>query len=128
VRREAGGMQTRSSQSSPRSCGSTWRVKVARREAVTQSAEERAKAKLERERFRSTTQRALDPTRNRPQCLQRRYDVGNPTDAERQKQPMTRWQILQQTQAKMLEIARTADKAKLSDAAFKKWDGYVRQA
>jgi hypothetical protein len=51
-----------------------------------------------------------------------------PTDAERQKQPMTRWQILQQTQAKMLEIARTADKAKLSDAAFKKWDGYVRQA
>ena len=49
-------------------------------------------------------------------------------EADRKKQEMVRWQILQDTQNKTFEIQEdiTRNKAKTQDRMFNKWDEYIR--
>jgi hypothetical protein len=49
---------------------------------------------------------------------------------QRQIQMMQRWQILQDTEAKIFSIqqAVTANKAAIQDKAYKQWDEYINQA
>ncbi len=48
--------------------------------------------------------------------------------ADAQKQEMSRWKILQDTQTKIFEIQQdvTVNKAKTQDKMFNKWDEYIR--
>lgn len=48
--------------------------------------------------------------------------------ADAQKQEMSRWQILQDTQTKIFEIQQdvTVNKAQTQDKMFDKWDEYIR--
>ena len=48
--------------------------------------------------------------------------------ADAQKQEMSRWQILQDTQTKIFEIQQdvTVNKAQTQDKLFDKWDEYIR--
>ena len=48
--------------------------------------------------------------------------------SDAQKQQMSRWKILQDTQTKIFEIQQdvTVNKAKTQDKMFQKWDEYVR--
>ena len=48
--------------------------------------------------------------------------------ADAQKQEMSRWQILQDTQTKIFEIQQdvTVNKAQTQDKKFDKWDEYIR--
>ncbi len=48
--------------------------------------------------------------------------------ADAQKQQMSRWKILQDTQTKIFEIQQdvTVNKAKTQDKMFNKWDEYIR--
>lgn len=48
--------------------------------------------------------------------------------AERRKEEMERWKILQDTQTKIFEIQQdvTVNKARTQDRAYKKWDEYIR--
>ena len=50
------------------------------------------------------------------------------TMAQTQKQQMSRWQIMQDTQTKIFEIQQdvTVNQAKTQDKMFKKWDEYIR--
>jgi len=49
-------------------------------------------------------------------------------EAERQRQQMERWRILEDTQKKIFEIQRdvTANRAEIMDKAYKKWDEYIK--
>ena len=48
--------------------------------------------------------------------------------ADAQKQEMSRWKILQDTQTKIFEIQQdvTVNRAKTQDKMFGKWDEYIR--
>lgn len=48
--------------------------------------------------------------------------------ADAQKQEMSRWQILQDTQTKIFEIQQdvTVNRAQTQDKMFSKWDEYIR--
>ena len=48
--------------------------------------------------------------------------------ADADKQEMSRWQILQDTQTKIFEIQQdvTVNKAQTQDKMFDKWDEYIR--
>jgi TIR domain-containing protein len=50
--------------------------------------------------------------------------------AEAQKEQMQRWQVLQDTQAKIFDVLQSAtlNKARRNQESYKKWDEYIRQA
>ena len=104
---------------------------LAWREAAKQGVENQAKAELELERFRAVTQEALDARRETGlNSFEGAISIMPPSEAEKQRQQMIRWQILQDSQTKMFDIAQSGltRKAKITDGAMKKWEEYVRQA
>ena len=60
--------------------------------------------------------------------LQNAQTIYTQMQADAQKQEMSRWKILQDTQTKIFEIQQdvTVNKAKTQDKMFNKWDEYIR--
>lgn len=60
--------------------------------------------------------------------FQNAQTINTQMQSDNQKQQMSRWKILQDTQTKIFEIQQdvTQNKASTQDKAFKKWDEYIR--
>ncbi|MGM9998213.1 MAG: hypothetical protein ACI38Q_02275 [Candidatus Bruticola sp.] len=60
--------------------------------------------------------------------LQNAQTIYTQIEADSQKQQMQRWQILEDTQTKIMEIQQdvTVNRAKTQDKMFDKWDEYIR--
>ena len=60
--------------------------------------------------------------------FQNAQSIYTSVQADAQKQEMSRWKILQDTQTKIFEIQQdvTVNRAKTQDKMFGKWDEYIR--